>query len=192
MKIINQLLGISVGVASLTLITGTEAKAAQIKTDGTWYQFLFGDTGSLGTSCLGICASDADGISENAPDSPWQFQVGKGGAFLTIQDAFLSGDQFSAYNNGVLLGKTSATQIGADCDNDLLACISDPEMSKGKFFLKSGFYSLNILTDVSPYTIGAAFFQVSAVPEPTTVLGTLVFGGLGAGTWLKRRKKASK
>jgi hypothetical protein len=28
------------------------------------------------------------------------------------------------------------------------------------------------------------------VPEPTTILGTLVFGGLGGGSWLKRRKKA--
>ncbi|WP_181256594.1 PEP-CTERM sorting domain-containing protein [Merismopedia glauca] len=188
MTLIKKLLAISVGAASLTLAISTEAQAAVIGKN-IWYQFFFEDVGVAASSCVGLCEPDADGISEYAPDSPWEFVVDGGGAFLTIQDAFLGGDQFSAYNNGVLLGKTSTVPTGGDCSNDLLACISDPEISQGKFFLAAGSYSLDIFAEVSPFNVGAAFFRVDPIPEPTTILGTLAFSALGAGAWLKRRKK---
>ncbi|PSB03265.1 PEP-CTERM sorting domain-containing protein [Merismopedia glauca] len=38
----------------------------------------------------------------------------------------------------------------------------------------------------------ASFSSSSAVPEPTTILGTLAFGSLGAGSWLKRPQKGEK
>jgi hypothetical protein len=174
MTLVKKLLAISVATASLAIAINPEAQAATIN-QGEWNYFEFGSVGVP------------------ADNSPWEFSVGQGGAFLTIQDAFLGGDIFSAYNNGNLLGTTSTVPATSSCGNDLLACASNPLMSKGKFFLSAGDYSMTIIPDASPHGSGGAYFRVdvASVPEPTTILGTLVFSSLGAGSWLKRRKKTA-
>jgi hypothetical protein len=194
MALLNKLLAISVGVASLTVVMGSEAQAAQIN-ESTWYSFRFGSAGSTAAGCtVQTCLPDAGGISEFAPRTPWEFVVDAGGAFLTIQDAFRSGDKFSAYSGGTLLGTTSSVGTGDGCGDNLLACISDPRMGRGKFFLAEGSYKFTFTADTSPFGGGVAYFRVdsAAVPEPTTILGTLAFGSLGGGAWLKRKRKSNK
>ncbi|WP_181256702.1 PEP-CTERM sorting domain-containing protein [Merismopedia glauca] len=58
----------------------------------------------------------------------------------------------------------------------------------------ANYYLTPLLADVS-YTSASGrsyFYSPTAVPEPTTILGTLAFGSLGAGSWLKRRQKGKK
>lgn len=189
MSVIKKLLEVSFGVASLALLT-SKVEAAQIRTDGTWYEFRFDSQGSLGSSCIGnVCLPDSEGLSEPAPEAPWEFSVNPGGTYLTIQDAFRGGERFSAFSNSSFIGTTSTVPSGGNCSNNLSACISNPDISSGRFFLSAGEYSLEILTNVSPFGGGAAFFKVESVPEPTAILGTLTFATLGASARLKRRQK---
>jgi hypothetical protein len=177
------------GAALLATVPNT-AKAQDINA-GVWYEFGFGDVGSLGYPCPDLCTQGTNPVPDTPPDAPWTYSSAFGGTF-TIVDGFSPGDQFDLLNYGVSQGTTSAPNSdGADCGNDITACLNDPDMSKGTFAFGPGDYSWDIYTDLSPYQAGAGFFRVDEAPEPSTYL--LLSTGLSIlslGGVRKRRRAA--
>jgi len=143
-----------------------------------WYTFGFFDVGSSFASGAGFVLG-TDPASIVAPDPPWTFTLPSGGT-LTVVDGFLSGDQFDITDSGASLGNTSVPIPGADCGNDITACLNNPDMSKGVFALGAGSHAIDGTVILSPFGAGAAFFEVTStsVPEPASLalLGTSLLG----------------
>ena len=144
---------------------------------GPWIPFQFGGTGSF--------ASGGGG-----PNPPWTFS---GAATFRITDAFLRGDQFSVFDNGVLIGTTPAVPVGGGSTTDPDVAFADPLYSHASFQLGGGNHSITIQAFNSPFGGGGAFFRVLApetVPEPFSMV---VFGGLLAagGLAVRRRMKVA-
>ena len=151
-----------------------------------WEEFAFGAAGSALTGCSSATCTAGD-ISVFAPASPWTFTCATS-CVLQVTDAFLSGDQFTFFDNLVSLGLTSAPTLGANCGNAVLACVANASFSHGLFLLAAGAHSISGTVSVSPFGSGAAFFIVKAVnvPEPSTIL--LLALGLLAVSVLSRRR----
>ena len=112
---------------------------------------------------------------------------------LTVQDLFFDGDQFAVYDNGVLLGNTSASvNTGTDCGNDPAGC-TGANVSTGTFVLGAGDHSLDIVliqqTTGIPNGRGAFIFngEVAGVPEPAT-MGLIGLGLVGIAFRLRKRR----
>jgi hypothetical protein len=160
-----------------------------------WGLFGFDGVGTPAVTCL---PTDCTQISANAfylGDSPWTFT---GLGFLIVQDAFLIGDQFQVFDNGVDIGDTS-TPIGlGGCGIDPDACFENDNVSKGIFPLLDGDHSF-AMTQIAGFA-GAAYLCVSTsrescspvaapepLPEPTSML-LLGLGLVGMLFWVKRRQ----
>jgi hypothetical protein len=129
-----------------------------------WYTFGFGGIGSSffngSFSVLGV-----DPPSIAAPDPAWRFALPSGGELIVV-DGFNSGDQFNITDSGASLGNTSTPISGADCSNDITACLGNPSMSNGTFSLGAGAHAIDGTTIASLFGGGSAFFEVVAVPVP--------------------------
>ena len=176
-----------VGVALALATSAPTAAKAQNITAGQWYTFCFGATNSFATSGSS-CLLGTNPTSVAAPAPPWTY-IGAGS--ITVLDGFFSGDRFQVFD-GASLGLTSAPINGADCSNDITACLSNSNVSKGTFAFGAGSHSFTIQTSISPFDGGAAFFKVTAatttVPEPESI--ALVAAGLFGVAVAARRKKA--
>lgn len=168
------------------LIAGAAAaplKAAPISTD-QWYTFGFDGVGSSLSSGLGfILGTNPPSLA--APDPAWTF-TNAAPVQLVVSDGFASGDQFSFFDFGVLIGTTSASTSGDQCNEDITACLADDSFSHGSFLLGPGNHSITG-EQISGIT-GAGFFQIASttVPEPMS-LG--LFGAGIAGLAFMRRKR---
>ena len=180
--------------------------ASEVDVNGTWYNFwnatandVFATEGSscstLGPDCLETYADP--GVP------PWTFDVTGGGADFIITDGGHQGDIFSVYNTGVntlnLIGTTSTVSVNENhvCGDFPTACLNDPLMSHGTFYLTPGAYSVSIREDQFFEPSYLAWFKIdpvtgppsgdqptpAAVPEPATFalagLGLLLVGSLG-------------
>ena len=126
-------------------------------TVGTWVTDYFGYTGTAGTVLIDPLAA------------PWTFS-GPGNLFVT--DMYIDGDQFAIFDNGVLVGDTSAPQNdGADCGNDPLTCTSS-SWTHGTFYFGAGDHSITmqVIAEANCCTDGAAAFGFDVVPEPVSFL----------------------
>ena len=148
----------------------------------TWYEFSFGDPGTALGTCGGSCIAafnpyDGNPVVVTGPDSPWTVAT-SGPATLKVQDLFQSVDQFDMSDNGVDLGLTSAPTPGSDCGGDITCSWLNLDFSRGNFLLGGGAHSI---TGVHTLGIpGAAVFEVTTVPEPST-WALMVIGFLGLG-----------
>jgi hypothetical protein len=129
-----------------------------------WYTFGFFDAGTMAVSGDGFVLGANSVVAD---DPPWTFSS-PGTSLFTITDGFSSGDSFTVFDSGALVGSTAIVPTGANCGNDEPACLANLAMSSESFLLSPGAHSITIRVDTSPFGSGAAFFRVDAVaPEPT-------------------------
>lgn len=178
----------SIFLAAALAISSVAAPAqADAISTGQWYTFGFTGVGSSLMNGSGL-VQGVNPASLPAPDAPWTFTL-SGPARLIVSDGFSSGDQFSLFDFGALLGSTSApTGFGSGCGSDITACLANDDISHGVFLLGAGDHSITGTALLSPFGTGAGFFQVvlTAVPEPMS-LG--LFGAGLAGIGLIRRQR---
>jgi hypothetical protein len=187
MKYISTFTGIA--FATLASLSGAVTANASAVAVDQWFEFGFGGPGSALTAGTGFVPI----VNPNtivAPDPAWTFTLTAPGT-LTVQDTFLSIDQFEIDNFGVLLGDTSLNTPGSDCMADLTCAINNPAFSRGVFNLAPGTYSISGF-NISPATPGAAAFIISETPVPAAL--PLLASGLGAMGllgWRRKRKNAA-
>jgi hypothetical protein len=132
---------------------------------GSWDIFSFGAAGSQATGSSG---------------SDFYYT---GSAVIQVTDCCETGDTFTVYDNGVLLGTTNtvATTLGDGCPNGD-ACFADPTYSHGSWVVGSGLNDITIFSDASPWGSGGAYVEAVATPEPGSLLlfGTGLAGVIGA------------
>ncbi len=114
----------------------------------TWYNFYgFIADGSI------HAGSSFTNYYVQASDPPWTITT-TGNQVIRVLDGGHQGDTFQVFDNGVLLGETSATAIDANHScagdptgpgTDPAACWNDPLMSRGTFPLTAGAHSITVV-----------------------------------------------
>ena len=126
--------------------------ATAITVGGGWTRFDFGDVGSTA--------------------GPFTF-TSAGPTVLKITDAFCAGDRFRVFDNGQLLGDTSAVFLtlcgfpGETEDPDVAN--SSSYYTHGVFSLGAGSHSITIQPLASPFGSGGAFLRVDASGGQTSL-----------------------
>jgi hypothetical protein len=118
-----------------------------------------------------------------------------GNATLKITDAFLSGDQFEVFLNGLSKGLTSTPiNDGSTASFDYDGAFASSSFSHGSYVLTSGNYVLTAAVTLSPYGGGGGAVELissGAVPEPAT--WAMMIGGMGVvGGAMRRRRVSTK
>lgn len=114
-----------------------------------------------------FCIASSGTPSSFLDAPPWTFTAPGPGVTLTVTDAFSAGDRFQVFDFGVSLGLTSAPVGTADCGDDPVPCLSNPNVSKGFFNLAAGKHSITIYTLSND--AGSGYLKVAAIPEPMTL-----------------------
>lgn len=159
------------------------ANAGVLTLDGGWTEFSF------------------EGVGSSWSES-FTFSI-LGDAWLAVTDAFLSGDRFEFFVNGVSVGLTSMpTTEGDQISSNFDTAFADPRWSSAELMLMAGNYEITGSTILSPFGSGGAAIRlssnslggpgfeppVSTVPLPATG-ALLLIGLLGLGVF--RRKSAA-
>jgi hypothetical protein len=176
------------GAAAATLGVMSAPAHADNITTGTWYAFGFTTTGGA------LGAGFAAGTSPNgvlAPSAPWTITL-SAPARLTVTDVEASGDQFTLYDNGQLLGTTSTPVLFGNFVGECISCaLSDgTDFSHGSFTLSAGVNVITGVYDGATATPGDGDFEVTGVPEPAS-WALILIGVSGLGVALRSRRKAA-
>ena len=169
MKTISSVIAATALMVSVAGVSTSAQAGAPTIAVNTWY------TGQFGSAV--------------APTSAWTVDLTSPGE-LIVTDLEASGDQFTLYNNGVLLGTTSVPTDGTYVGYDISSVLSNPVFSHGTFALPTG---LDTITGNLPdLTVGEGdfAFAVTGVPEPATWAMTIAGMGL-MGAMLRRRRHAA-
>jgi len=168
---------LAIFLLAFMLPTGSHAGAVPAN---SFLEFAFDGIG-FATGCgpadpAGAFCTPSSGTPTGFLDAPaWTFTTSNDGSVLTVTDAFQAGDVFMVSDFNSILGLTSQPVGNADCGDDPLPCLADPNISKGLFTLAAGNHSIRVysLTKGS----GSGYLGIDVIPEPATVW-LLVAGGL--------------
>ncbi|MEA5504146.1 PEP-CTERM sorting domain-containing protein [Halotia wernerae UHCC 0503] len=131
------------------------------------------------------------GLNQDNSEGPFTY-TSSHPTIIDITDDLLKGDQFEIFNFGRSIGFTSLVpdvedgmEIGPN------AAFADPTYSSGSFLVDPGSYSITIQAIGQSFDTGRGYIRIrkATVPEPTSTLGFLVLGTLGAATALKSKRK---
>jgi hypothetical protein len=130
-------------------------------------EWLTGAWPWLETEIRGCQMADPDGVNCGilewtvpADDPPWTFEAGPDGAQLTVLDNWSCVDQFAVYDNGELLGLTSAPpEPPVLCYDEPQHCI-DYGCSMGVFDLDEGEHAITLFVAYSESNAGTVYFRV--------------------------------
>ena len=191
MKTISSVIAATALMVSVAGVSTSAQAGAPTIAVNTWYTGQFGSAGSplTGGDIFGVGVTPPFGTATVAPTSAWTVDLTSPGE-LIVTDLEASGDQFTLYNNGVLLGTTSVPTDGTYVGYDISSVLSNPVFSHGTFALPTGLDTITgNLTDL---TVGEGdfAFAVTGVPEPATWAMTIAGMGL-MGAMLRRRRHAA-
>lgn len=175
---------LSFALTLVTALASVSAAADSLTMDDQWHAF------------------DIDELSSNSGGLEWIDLSGNalsfsfaGPATLTVVDGGFAGDRFEIFDNGVLLGVTSAAvnsyphSVGVDFD----AAYDNLDYSRGIYRLEGGNHMITgqllvSALDDGPTAINATVgaLQISPVPEADTYLMMLL--GLGLVSFMARRR----
>lgn len=155
--------------------------------DGQWSEFTVSDLDAVSGGTEWIDAADSASPQYGSAQL-FTFTIAAGSVgHLTVLDLGFAGDTFKVFNNGQLLGTTSAV-AGQDAATapytlDAAGALVDAQFSRASFTFGAGTYSIggsllqSVSSDGTPLntTIGALKLDVSPVPEPSS----LAFLGAG-------------
>src|SRR5262245_20877038 len=180
----------------LAMLTLASPALSDPITLGTWNDFAFSTPGTPATGCdlaepRGPFCIPSSGTPTNCVGAPPVTFNSAGADLLTVTDAFTAGDRFQIFDFGVSLGLTSVPVGSADCGDDPVPCLANPNVSHALFNLAAGSHSITIIPTLAPSGGGAGYFIVNAaavgVPEPSTWL--LLGSGLITLVCVRRRSK---
>lgn len=141
------------------LLAGSAGAATPISIGTSWHEFGFGPTGS------------------SAFGEPFTF-FSATPALVQVTDGFQKGDEFTVYDNGVLLGTTSSVPaVNGSCGTPDV-CFTDPTYSHGSFAVAAGNHSITIVASASPWNGGGAWLR--AISSPLATCDTTITGTHGA------------
>jgi len=157
-------------IAIIFGMTTTSASAGLLTLDGGWQTFSFADAGS----------SWSESFTFTIEDDAW----------LAVTDAFLSGDQFEFFADGISFGLTSnPTSFNEQISGDYDAAFADSGWSSAEIMFSAGTYEITGLTVLSPFGSGGAAIQLSStslggpsfeqpsVAVPAPQMGLLMLAG---------------
>jgi hypothetical protein len=181
----------------------SQATTVDLAADGQWNAFTIDALSSLsgGVEWIDGDDSNAEGFGSALN---YSFTIGAGfQGWLTVVDANFGGDTFQVFNQGVLLGSTSAVaqtsyDNAPDLGNDHDAALLDAAFSHRVFKLGAGSYRISgllaqsVLLDGAPLnaTGGALKLHVGVVPEPGSA--ALVLAALGVVGLMAQRRSAPR
>lgn len=201
----SSLLAIALAVSSLA----AQATTVALPADGSWKDLSVESsiaTTPSGTEWVDNYLYD---LSQVGSALSFDFTIGAGSVgTLTVVDAGFAGDTFHVYNNGSLLGSTSAVPVQYYSESavgtfDYDGALADSSFSRAVFTLGAGTYSISgslaqslMLTDPitevsSPLnsTTAGIKLSISPVPEPSSI--ALVLAALGL-IWMVSRRSAAR
>jgi hypothetical protein len=133
--------------------------------DQGWHAFHFDGTGSQAYSKI---------------DGSYEF-FATGPTAIKVTDGYDTGDQFTLYDYGTLLGTSSYVPLkpGDGCYIPDM-CYEDPLYSHGSWLVGPGLHEITIFMANSPWGGGDAWIE-SATPEPSSMIlmGSGILGVIG-------------
>jgi hypothetical protein len=167
------------GAAIAGSLLATQAQAATLATGGGWALFNFGGSGSS--------------IVPDTGGSSYDFLL-QTSAILQVTDAFIIGDVFQIFDNGVELFITGAFDLGGVSTSDPTTAFAGTTYSHGFAVLGAGSHSITGVATSSPTGSGAAYIQLTegggAVPEPAT--WAMMIAGFGMVGCMARRRSTAR
>lgn len=198
---------LTAAVVAASFALGAQATTLVLSADGTWNEFnVAEDLAAAGNEARWIdYFQDAANPARQGDGSvlSFSFTIAQGYVgSLTVVDAGSYGDVYDVLNNGVSLGTTSAVapvDLGSYAGDFVFnydAALADANYSRGVFTLQAGTYNISgvlvqaATLDGAPfrYTPGAVKLEVSAVPEPSSLV--LLLAGVAALGAIARRRAA--
>ncbi len=173
---------------TLGLVMQTQALAASqtVALNGNegWQTFTVDDFSSASSGVEWINVTTGAALN-------YTFTIAEGSTgTLSVVDLDATGDIYSVFNNGILLGQTSNTSATEFFSVDPDANLANASFSSAVFTLGAGTYSIsgNLFSTTQDFnsTDGALKLEISApVPEESTV--AMLLAGLGLLGFARRR-----
>lgn len=118
------------------------------------------------------------GVPVFSVDGPFTFESSYR-VRVDITDAFMKGDQFNVYDNGILIGTTPSVEISDDSTTgDPAAAFADPTYSNGSFYVEAGSHAITIEIINNYYNGGGGYIRVVQTapdaPVVSAITGTTV------------------